>query len=227
MSGPTAQSRNGASAGAPAVSAQGAVLPGSPAETLVQESRRTDLMVLGTRGRGDFSAAWLGSVSTAVAPHAYCPIVIIGGDRPRIPGPGFPVVGLDGSQSSARALEVAADLAAQAHAQQRVVSVWAGLAEDNRMAAYASGMSPSADSFARWRVAPPSRSPSRPLTPPGRPTRSWKSPSSSWRGTPPTGWVRQPTGRVCWWLAAAVVVPSPAWCWARSVTQSCRPPAAR
>jgi nucleotide-binding universal stress UspA family protein len=134
---------------APGVSVKAVVLTGSPAQMLTDESRRTDLMVLGTRGRGDFSAACLGSVSTAVAAHAFCPVVILRGGAPPIPGPEFPVVvGVDGSQSSAKALEVAADVAAQAHAQLRVVSAWAGLPEDNRMAAYASGMSPSTDSFA-------------------------------------------------------------------------------
>ena len=134
---------------APGGSVKAVVLTGSPAQMLVDESRRTDLMVLGTRGRGDFSAACLGSVSTAVAAHAFCPVVILRGGAPPIPGPAFPVVvGVDGSESSARALEVAADVATQAHAQLRVVSVWAGLPEDTRAAAAASGMSPSADRFA-------------------------------------------------------------------------------
>jgi nucleotide-binding universal stress UspA family protein len=134
---------------APAVRAKAVALIGSPTQTLVEESRRTDLMVLGTRGRGDFSAACLGSVSMAVAAHAFCPVVILRGGTPPIPGPAFPVVvGVDGSESSAQALKVAADVAAQAQAQLRIVSVWTGLPEDTRMAAYASGMSPSADSFA-------------------------------------------------------------------------------
>jgi len=58
------------------------------------------------------------------------------------------VVGVDGSESAARALEVAADVAAQARSQLRVVTVWAGLPEDAEATTSASAMSPSADRFA-------------------------------------------------------------------------------
>lgn len=118
---------------APSVIAEAVVLTGSPATSLVEESRRADLLVLGTRERGEFSAACLGSVSTAVAAHAFCPVVIVRMGTPPIPGPGFPVVvGVDGSESAAGALEVAADVAAQAHAQLLVVSVWTGRPQDIR-----------------------------------------------------------------------------------------------
>ena len=134
---------------APGGSVTAVVLTGSPVQMLVDESRRADLMVLGTRGRGDFSAACLGSVSTAVAAHAFCPVVVLRGGAPPIPGPASPVVvGVDGSESAARALEVAADVAAQARSQLRVVTVWAGLPEDAEATTSASAMSPSADRFA-------------------------------------------------------------------------------
>src|SRR5689334_4648007 len=87
---------------APEGSVSAVVLTGSPAQMLVDESRRADLMVLGTRGRGDLSAACLGSVSTTVAAHAFCPVVILRGGACPIPGPASPVVvGVDGSESSA------------------------------------------------------------------------------------------------------------------------------
>jgi nucleotide-binding universal stress UspA family protein len=115
---------------------------------LVDESRRTDLMVLGTRGRGDFSATCLGSVSIAVAARAFCPVVILRSGMPADPGPAFPVVvGVDGSEWSAHALEVAADVAVQARAPLRVVNVCAGLPEGTWAAASARGISPSPDRF--------------------------------------------------------------------------------
>lgn len=119
-----------ATSAAPGVAARAAVVTGSPTQSLVEESRRADLVVLGTRGRSDLSAACLGSVSTAVAAHAFCPVVIVHGETPPTPGPAFPVVvGVDGSAPAARALAVAADVAAQAHAPLRVVSVWSGRPE--------------------------------------------------------------------------------------------------
>jgi nucleotide-binding universal stress UspA family protein len=121
---------------------------GAPVEVLLHASRRADLVVVGTRGRGDFSAAWLGSVSTAVAAHASCPVVIVRGDGRPAPGPSVPVVvGVDGSSASERAVDVAASVAAQAGAPLEIVSVWTGLAVDGRMSALAAGMSTRADVF--------------------------------------------------------------------------------
>jgi nucleotide-binding universal stress UspA family protein len=52
---------------------------GDAAETLVELARteRADLVVLGSRGGGPVSSALLGSVSTAVAGTAPCPVVIV------------------------------------------------------------------------------------------------------------------------------------------------------
>lgn len=48
---------------------------GIPAEVLVAESKDADLLVVGTRG--GFEKYVLGSVSTKVAHHAACPVVIV------------------------------------------------------------------------------------------------------------------------------------------------------
>ena len=49
---------------------------GVPAEVLINESKDADLLVVGTRG-GGFEEIMLGSVSSKVAHHAACPVVII------------------------------------------------------------------------------------------------------------------------------------------------------
>ncbi|MEW1955258.1 universal stress protein [Terrabacter sp. NPDC080008] len=74
---------------------------GGPAEELVDASMTADLVVLGTRGHGRARSALMGSVSSAVAAHAYCPVVVLH-ERERhessavhevpVPGPGREVV---------------------------------------------------------------------------------------------------------------------------------------
>jgi len=50
---------------------------GIAAEELVNASRDTDMIVLGSRGTGGFAHLRMGSVSSQVSHHAYCPVVII------------------------------------------------------------------------------------------------------------------------------------------------------
>jgi nucleotide-binding universal stress UspA family protein len=68
-----------------------------------------DMLVLGARGLGGFSGLLLGSVSQECVEHSSCPVVVLRGE----PGPsdGPIVIGLDGSEGSARALAWTIDLA--------------------------------------------------------------------------------------------------------------------
>ena len=52
---------------------------GTAAAVLVDESRGTDLLVVGSRGHGGFAQLLLGSVSQQCAQHAFCPVVIVRG----------------------------------------------------------------------------------------------------------------------------------------------------
>jgi nucleotide-binding universal stress UspA family protein len=52
---------------------------GHPAEVLLEAAKDADLLVVGSRGRGGFSGMLLGSVSTQLAHHASCPILIVRG----------------------------------------------------------------------------------------------------------------------------------------------------
>jgi len=57
------------------------VLHGHPAPTLEDASRDAGLLVVGSRGHGEFAGMLLGSVSEFLATHAHCPIVIVRGDQ--------------------------------------------------------------------------------------------------------------------------------------------------
>jgi nucleotide-binding universal stress UspA family protein len=50
---------------------------GFPAEVLVEASRDADMIVLGSRGAGGFGHLMMGSVTSQVAHHASCPILIV------------------------------------------------------------------------------------------------------------------------------------------------------
>lgn len=56
-----------------------AVVEGHPAEALLDAADGADLLVVGSRGRGGFASALLGSVSQHVTHHARCPVVVIRG----------------------------------------------------------------------------------------------------------------------------------------------------
>jgi len=61
----------------PAVECEGQAVEGQPAEVLLGEAARADLIVVGNRGRGGFKSLLLGSVSQHVVHHAECPVVVV------------------------------------------------------------------------------------------------------------------------------------------------------
>ncbi len=52
---------------------------GVPTQELLNASRDADLVVVGLRGGGGFAGLQMGSVSSQVARHAACPVVVIRG----------------------------------------------------------------------------------------------------------------------------------------------------
>lgn len=61
----------------PEVAVDAVVIEGHPASVLVRESRSADLLVVGSRGRGQFTGMVLGSVSEHCVSYAECPVVVV------------------------------------------------------------------------------------------------------------------------------------------------------
>jgi len=53
------------------------VVESGPAEALIAAAADADLLVVGSRGRGNLAAALLGSTSAKVADEAPCPVVVV------------------------------------------------------------------------------------------------------------------------------------------------------
>jgi nucleotide-binding universal stress UspA family protein len=50
---------------------------GFPVEELINAGKDADMIVLGSRGAGGFNQLMMGSVSSQVAQHAHCPVLIV------------------------------------------------------------------------------------------------------------------------------------------------------
>jgi nucleotide-binding universal stress UspA family protein len=57
------------------------VIQGHPAQVLLDVAADADLLVVGSRGHGEFAEALLGSVSQNCVHHAPCPVLIMRGER--------------------------------------------------------------------------------------------------------------------------------------------------
>ena len=62
-----------------------AIIEGSVARSMLEVSRGARMLVVGSRGHGGFTGLLLGSVSSACAEHATCPVLVVHGDTPPPP----------------------------------------------------------------------------------------------------------------------------------------------
>lgn len=65
----------------PGLSIHATVIEGHPAPVLVRASHGADLLVVGSRGRGEIAGMLLGSVSEHCVAHAQCPVVVLHGGK--------------------------------------------------------------------------------------------------------------------------------------------------
>lgn len=99
----TSEAAEAAEKAAPGVRTERDVIEGKPSLVLRQVSSRAYLLVVGRRGLGGVRGLLMGSVSTDVAAHADCPVVVVPAEGGSAEGP--VVIGVDGSPVSTEAIE--------------------------------------------------------------------------------------------------------------------------
>jgi nucleotide-binding universal stress UspA family protein len=112
---------------APEIDVTAHVALGNAEEVLLDSVEGAHLLVVGSRGRGSVASLLLGSVSVGVSAHAPCPVVVVrtGSERARSgPFAGRIVVGVDGSEASIGALDLAFELASTEFKPLAVVHAW-------------------------------------------------------------------------------------------------------
>ena len=91
---------------------------------LAEASKTAALVVVGSRGRGAFSRAVLGSVSMGLVHRAHCPVAVIPDDAPAPGSPAPVILGFDGSSASHPAVALAFEEAARRGVELVVVHAW-------------------------------------------------------------------------------------------------------
>jgi len=102
------------------------MVSGPAVPVLADLSSSAQMVVVGCRGRGALARGLLGSVSTAMAHRARCPVAIIHDQDPLMPHPAMApvVVGVDGSTASEGAVAIAFEQASFRGVDLVAVHAW-------------------------------------------------------------------------------------------------------
>ena len=108
------------------ISVEHRILPGHAVPALVELSKDADMIVAGSRGLGGVEGLLLGSVSSGLVHHAYCPVAVIHDDSRLLNDAAIApvVVGVDGSPASELATAIAFDEASRRKAELVAVHTW-------------------------------------------------------------------------------------------------------
>lgn len=120
---------------APGLTVETLVALGGAHHVLLEAAEGAHLLVVGSHGRGSIASMLLGSVSVDMSAHAPCPVVVVRPEKDRARfGPYLHhiVVGVDGTDASRGALDVAFALASSERKPLAVVHAWgaAGVYKD-------------------------------------------------------------------------------------------------
>ncbi|WBB98822.1 MULTISPECIES: universal stress protein [unclassified Solwaraspora] len=139
----------------PGITVQTRQVAAGGAPTLIEESRHAELVVVGSRGLGGFTGLLLGSVSSQVAGHAHCPVLVVRPPDAPVEADGPVLVGVDGSAHAEQALHAAADEAAARRVGLAVLHVWwpSPMRDSTEVAAPADGARREADELLDAAVA--------------------------------------------------------------------------
>ncbi|MGW4591150.1 universal stress protein [Amycolatopsis thermoflava] len=116
------EARGQAHAAEPGIEIHTRLRTGAAAAALIEEAATARVAVLGSRGLGGFPGLLLGSVSSALATHGPCPVVVVRDVLPPERGP--VVVGVDASASSDAAIAFAFDTASRRQAPLVALHTW-------------------------------------------------------------------------------------------------------
>jgi nucleotide-binding universal stress UspA family protein len=105
------------------------VLAGGEAAVIIDKATATDLVVVGSRGRGGFTSLLAGSVSTQVATHAPGPVIVVrpAPDAARSDSRGHVVVGVDATAGCVPAVDFAFAEAALHRVPLTAIHIWSHL----------------------------------------------------------------------------------------------------
>ncbi|MGY1577825.1 universal stress protein [Streptomyces sp. MN13] len=106
---------------APDIGISELVLPGEPLTVLEEQSRSSQLVVVGSRGRGGFKSLLLGSTAIGLAAHGRCPVLVV---REQTDPSGPILLGVDGSPAGAAAVRFALEEAAAQGARVVALHAW-------------------------------------------------------------------------------------------------------
>jgi nucleotide-binding universal stress UspA family protein len=123
--------------------------------TLVDLSKEAQMVVVGSRGRAPLARSLLGSVSSSLTRHAYCPVAVIHDEDPLMPHPAeAPVlVGIDGSPVSELATAIAFQEASWRGVEVVALHVWSDVEVNDFPAIDWPAMKPAAEEILAERLA--------------------------------------------------------------------------
>jgi nucleotide-binding universal stress UspA family protein len=107
----------------------GEVITGPPVDVLERLSADAHLLVLGSSGHGKVHQVMLGSTSAELARFSHAPVIVVRGTETPVTHRRV-VVGVNGSETSKRAVEFAYDFASRHQAELVAVHAWSDLPLD-------------------------------------------------------------------------------------------------